>query len=358
MRLEPDSLVVLEENDKGLSLDFLQGNLFVQSNGDGKGGDSGLTLKTGSGEIKLKNSDMSLSKSSNGNVNLEVHRGEAELAQDGKSTSLSKEKSAVLTKNGVSVANDRVQMLRPQAGETLYLNLAKGEKVELAWKPLPAGYSVSVELGSQRSTMVPLANAKGGGETGALTFGQKPGQWYMRLVATNSDPKMPPMASTVIPFTVEPKSPPSLVEPRQDASILKPAPNAPTVLKWVNRHKFQSQVVEVATDAQFKTSKMRENLTGDITDFPAKLEDGTYFWRVTGFLKIKDKDESLSSLSGKFSVLSKIDIKPPILLAPSNDIHLSFLDAQKSGVQLKWQVPKGVETFKVAVEDDYVVIEV
>src|SRR3954468_13264539 len=33
VHLEPDSLVVLEETEKGLSLDFLQGNLFVQSQG-------------------------------------------------------------------------------------------------------------------------------------------------------------------------------------------------------------------------------------------------------------------------------------------------------------------------------------
>jgi len=122
------------------------------------------------------------------------------------------------------------------------------------------------------------------------------------------------------------------------------------MLRWVNRHKFQSQVLEVATDAQFKNSKTRENLAGDASTFAAKLDDGAYFWRVTGFLKIKDKNESLSSLPGAFSVLSKLDLKPPVLISPANDLRLSFIDAQKSGVQFKWQAPKGIENFKLTVE--------
>jgi hypothetical protein len=349
VRLEADSLVVLEENDKGLSLDFLQGNLFVQASGADPQSE-GLTLKTGGGEIKLKAADMSLSKAQNGNVNLEVHRGEAELDRGGKSTALSKEKSAVLTANGVSVTNDRLQTLKPQAGEILYLNLSKGEKVELAWKPLPAGYRVNVEVGAQRGNMKALPSAHIAGEIGRFGFAQKPGRWYMRLVATSDDSKQPPMSSTVIPFSIEPKSPPSLVEPRQEAAVLKPAADAEMAFKWVNRHKLLSQFLEISTDPQFKSPQVRQSLAGDATTFSVPLADGAYFWRVTGYLKIKDKSEALSSAIGKFSILSKLEIRPPVLVTPSNEQHLSLVEAQKNGVPLKWQAPKGVDTFKVKVE--------
>ncbi len=354
VHLEPDSLVVLEENDNGLSLDFLQGNMFVQSSGGGANGmgegDTGITLKTGNGEIKLKSADMSLSKSQNGNVALEVHRGEAQLAQGGKNTALNKENSATIGANGVSVANDRVQMLRPQAGDTLYLNLAKGEKVDLAWKPLPAGYKMSVEVGSQRNSMSSVANASSAGEAGQLAFTQKPGQWYLRLVATSDDPKLPRMASTVIPFTIEPKTAPSLIEPRQEASVLKINPDMPTAFKWVTRHKFSSQVLEIANDPQFKNVKTRETLPSDSNTFSAKLDDGAFFWRVTGFLKIKDKSEPLTSTTGKFTVASKFDIKPPVLTAPQNELHLSYQEVQKSGVIVKWQPSKGVEDYHIVLE--------
>src|SRR6185437_15575918 len=83
VHLDPDSLIVLEKNNSGLSLDFLQGNMFVQSSAQGH---DGLTLKTGNGEIKLKSADLSLSKAQNGHVQLEMHRGVAELQQGSKKT--------------------------------------------------------------------------------------------------------------------------------------------------------------------------------------------------------------------------------------------------------------------------------
>ena len=80
------------------------------------------------------------------------------------------------------------------------------------------------------------------------------------------------------------------------------------------------------------------------------LADGTYYWRVTGFLKIKDKTESLSSTAEKFTLTSKWELKPPTLLQPSADQHLSLIDVQKSGVTLKWQAPQNVERVKAKIE--------
>ncbi|MGZ3723239.1 MAG: hypothetical protein ACXVA9_09930 [Bdellovibrionales bacterium] len=353
IHLDPDSLVVLEETDKGLSLDFLQGNMFVQSAQGGEQQGEGLTVKTGNGEIKVKSADMSLSKNKNGNVDLEVHRGEAELNQGSKKTALNKEKSAELSENGVSVSTERMQVLNPQAGETLYLNLAKGEKLDLTWKPLPAGYSIGVEVGKSRNVLEKVAGVQTGGETGALSVTSKPGSWYLRLVATSEDPKKPRIASAVIPFIVQPKSAPLLDEPRNEAAILKTEPEAPTTFKWVARHKYLSQVLEIATDPAFKKIAHREEFSGDKSDlntFAAKLDDGSYFWRVTGFLKLKNKTESLSSKANKFALISKWEIKAPTLISPVNSQHLSFLDSQKSGVALKWQIPQGVEQIKVEIQ--------
>lgn len=349
VHLDPDSLVVLEENEKGLSLDFLQGNMFVQSN-QGEQTGEGLTVKTGNGEIKMKSADMSLSKNKNGNVNLEVHRGEAELSQGSKKTALNKEKSAELSESGVNVANDRMQVLRPQAGDTLYLNLSKGEKLDLGWTPIATGYSVSFEIGKTRSALEKIAGISAPGDSGQYKLPSKPGRWYMRLVATSSNPKQPPLASTVIPFIIEPKAAPSLVEPRQEAVILKTDPEAGIAFKWLGRHKFISQVIEIATDPLFKKISAHESLDGDVNSYSGKLADGAYFWRVTGFLKLKDKNEGLSSPAGKFTVLSKWEVKPPSQLSPPPNQHLSFFDVQKSGVPLKWQAPQGVERFKVVVE--------
>jgi hypothetical protein len=348
VHLDPDSLVILEETDKGVSLDFLQGNMFVQSTE--KGGE-GLTLKTGNGEIKLKSADMSLSKNQNGHVNLEVHRGEAELNQGTKKTSLNKDKSAELSDQGVSVANDRMQVFRPLAGETLYLDLAKSDKLDLGWKPLPPGYTVSIELGTTRGNLQKLATTSAPGEAGKILLSAKPGRWYVKIVAKSDNPKLPILASSAIPFTVEPKSPPSLVEPRQDALIIKQTPSDPVTLKWFGRHKFSGQYLEIATDAQFKNIKVSEKeLAGHLDTYAAKIDEGNYFWRVTSYLTLNGKSEGLRSTVGKFTVTAKLNITPPTPASPTNDQHLSFLDTQKTGVPLKWQNPRGVERVKAVVE--------
>jgi hypothetical protein len=325
----------------------------VQSShtGDQQGG--GLTVKTANGEIEVKSADMSLSKQKNGNIDLEVHRGEAELKQGSKKTALNKEKSAELSAGGVSVLNNRIQLLNPQAGETLLLNLAKGEKLDLAWKPLAAGYTVTAEIGKTRGTLEKVAGLSATGESGVLSLNSKPGSWYLRIAATSENAAQPRILSAVIPFVVQPKSAPLLIEPRDNASILKTAPGAETVFKWVARHKYLSQVLEIASDPAFKKIAHRENFSGedaDASSFSTALVDGTYYWRMTGFLKFKNKSESLSSKAAKFVVNSKWEILPPTLLSPANQQHLSYLDSQKSGVPLKWQIPQGVDRVKVEVQ--------
>lgn len=345
IHLEPDSLVVLEENENGLALDFLQGNLFVQG-GDGAAADD-ITLKTGSGEIKLKSADMSLSKDQSGQVALEVFKGQAELKQGSQKLDLTKDKAAVLTDKGVSESKDRLTLLAPQPGETILLNLTKGEKVEMNWKPLPEGYKVFAEVGATRTALSKLSEVSAAGETGKAVFSQKPGKWFLRVYATSEDAAKPQLASMVIPFTVEPKAAPSLLEPAADTPLLKGTPEQAVEFKWLNRNKYASQLIEISKDARFTDIAVKQALDGETVSFTTPVADGSYFWRVTGYLKIKDKTEGLSSTPHKLDVTSKWEIKPATLTSPQNFSQVSYFDAQKNGVTLKWQAPPGVKRFKV-----------
>lgn len=347
IHLDPDSLVVLEESGSGLSLDFLQGNLFVQS-ASSKGSED-LTLKTGQGEIKLNSADMSLSKDQGGQVSLEVYKGQAELQQGSQKMSLEKDKSATLGEKGMTIAKDRVQILYPQAGDSILLNLMKAEKLDVAFKPLPAGYSVAAEWGQNRNNLK-VVGTPVNGDAGKIVLQGKSGKWFLRLTAQSTDPALPPLNSIIVPVNIEPKSPPSLVEPTAQQPVIKPEKDAPVVFRWVNRHQLQSQILEVATDAQFKNVKVKQTLEGDEASFVSPLADGTYFWRVTGFLKMKQKTEALMSPVVKFSAQSTYEIKPPILVWPADQQRLSYSDAQKSGVTFKWQAPAGLNTFHTLVE--------
>ena len=345
IHLEPNSLVVLEENENGMSLDFLQGNMFVSSTN----ADSGLTLKTGSGEVKLNSADMSLSRDQSGKVDLAVFKGQAELQQGGKTIGLDKDRSASLTDQGLSVDKDRVQILWPMAGETVLLNLARGEKLEVAFKPLPAGYRVSAEWGRARGTLKP-ADVVSEGETGKISVPGKSGKGFVRLTAKSDNPALPTLASNIIPVSIDPKSPPALVEPTGEAPVVKAKQEEPVAFRWLNRHELQSQILEVATDPQFKNIKARQDLDGVVDKKDVVLGDGNYFWRVTGFLKVKDKTEALSSPVAKFAVVSTWELKAPTPINPELNQRLSFTDVQKSGINFKWSNPTGVERFAILVQ--------
>lgn len=342
IRLEPDSLIVLEENDKGLSLDFLQGNMQVAGAGD-------LTVKTGSGEIKLKGAEMTLGKNKSGEVNLEMFKGEAELQQGAQKVAIDKNKGATFSEKGLSVANDRLQVLFPEAGSSVLLNLSKGEKVEVSWQALAPGYTVSLDTGKNRNQMGRVASAPG--ETGKLSYTAKPGKQFLRLSAESTDANLPKLASVTIPFNVDPKTPPSLLEPAAKSAHLKRDQNEPVAFGWLNRHTFKSQILEISSDPSFKTPQIRQDLGGEENSFIADLNDGAYYWRVTGYLDVKGKTEALSSPASTFSVVSNWEVKPPTLTSPMHQQRLSFIEIQRTmGVNLKWQAPQGVKRFHLIVE--------
>ncbi len=347
IRLEPDSVIVLEENDKGLSLDFLQGNMQVV--GGVNAGDN-LTVKTGGGEIKLGDSaDMALSKDKNGQVNLEMFKGQAELQQGAQKVAIDKNNAAAFTEKGLSVSKDLLQVLTPKAGDSVLLNLARGEKVEVSWPELPAGYTVTLETGQKRNQMGRINSVPG--ETKKVAFAAREGKQFLRLTATSPDTNLPKLASVIVPFTVEPKTPPSLLEPQPKSAQLKRDANEPVTFKWLNRHAYTSQIFEISKDPSFKAPDVRETLGGDETSFLAPLTDGTFYWRVTGYLSVNNKQEGLSSPAWSFNVISNWQIKPPTLIFPAHQQRLSFIEVQRTlGVSLKWQAPQGVKRFHVIAE--------
>lgn len=351
IRLEPNSLVVLEENESGLSLDFLEGNLFVKG---GDTSDAGVKLKScGEGrtecsEIDLKSANMSLSRKGD-DLSLEVFKGQAELKQNGKVVSVDKDKSAVLSKDGVNLMSDRLQLLSPEAGDTLFLNFGRDEQMDVSWKPLPASYKMQIEMGPSRSNLTKLPEIAATGETGKLSLKQKPGKWFIRLTAVSTDKARPELQSMITPFNIQPKAPPALTEPATASLIVRDSDNPTIHFSWLNRNSFERQIIEISRDAALKSPISNEELPSETSTYKADLADGVYYWRVTGMLKLKGKTEPVASPIAKFTVGSAGEIKPAVLIAPARDQKIALVDAQKIGVTFKWQPSVGSDRFKVSV---------
>ncbi len=344
IKLESDSQVILEENEKGLSLNFLEGNLYVQSSG--QAGDDAITLKSGNSELKLNSADLSLSKEQSGAVSMAVFKGQAELQQGGKKIALDKETSATLSGDTLSVDKDRIQITWPKVNETVLLNLVRNEPLEVRFKALPPGYTVGVEWGKSRSKLQPL-QVTAAGDQGRLQVESKSGQWYMKVVATSSDPALPPMSSIVFAVKIDPKAAPTLVEPIAAEPFIKGASDGAVKFRWTAPHKYLSQVLEVASDKNFKDIKIKRTFEDSTAKHDETLPEGWYFWRVTGYIDSQGKQEALTSPIVRFMAKDKWELQPPVLSWPSPGQLLTYGSTQREGVILKWQAPSGVQKFEI-----------
>lgn len=350
IELEPDSLVVLEETDAGLSLDFLKGNLFVKTAGQATPG-TALTLKSGKSEINLQNADVSLSKKQGDSVDVQVYGGTAQVRQGGKTMTIDQAQSGTLSQQGMDVAKNQIQVTSPSPGEPVYIDSKKREPVRFQWEKLSADYRVYVERGTTRSKMVRNQGQSALGNTGQVAVTSVVGKFYWRLVAEPSKPNLPVLKSAVIPFSVVAKVPPLPLEPEHQAQLVIEASDPTVRIKWANPAKLKSLLVEVAEDPQLKKNLLQEPLNDKLNFKDLSLKkSGAYFWRLTGFMEIKGKLQPVSSEVRTFQVQVGAELVPPQLRSPLAQQSLSYNQVLEKGLFLSWDPVPGIPAYQVIIE--------
>lgn len=351
IELEPESLIVLEKTDEGIALDFLKGNLLVKSK-KGADGSMGIKLKSGDNEIQLNDADLSLSKSDKGKVDLEVFSGTAELQQDGKSTTLDKNNAGTLDEKGLSVDENRLQVLSPTPGTPVYIDPVKKEKVPFAWQKIPKGYTVFVERGRNRGTLYRNQKITSPGEMGRMGVPTKVGRFYFRLVAISQDTTQPELRSKTFPVDVLAKSPPVILQPEKNEQLVIKQKQTALKMKWVSKNPFEDMVVEISKDPGLRQKVLTEPLNPKLTfgevDFQ---QQGQFYMRITGYMRINDKLEPLSSPVIPFTVKKGIDLIPPKLKSPAPDQRLTFQQVSEQGLFLSWENVPGIKNYKLRIQN-------
>lgn len=352
IELEPDSLVVLEETDKGLSLDFLKGNMFVKSTGSQTGKES-LTLKSGGSEINLQNADISLSKGNNDQVDIQVFGGKAQIKQGNKTLSLDESQSGSLNKGGLDVGKNQIQITSPLAGDHLYIDPKKREKISFYWEKLSADYKIYVERGTSRQNMVRDLSESSLGNSGSVQITSKLGRYFWRLVGEPITPGRPVLKSAIIPFAVVAKQPPVPLEPFQKSQVVIEKANPMVKFKWANPAKLEQLIIEIAKDPLLKEQIVKESIENKngVAEFKIPVA-GDYFWRVTGFMNLKNKMIPAASEVFSFHVKIGAELIPPVLRSPSNNQSLPFNQVMEKGVLLSWDLIPGIFNYEVVIEKE------
>jgi hypothetical protein len=73
---------------------------------------------------------------------------------------------------------------------------------------------------------------------------------------------------------------------------------------------------------------------------------GTYFWRITGYLK----KEPVSSEIAKFTVKANAELTVPYLILPNNKDNIPFTKVSEIGVNMTWKPVEGAASYVLTIE--------
>lgn len=319
--LEPGSLVVLEDNNGELGLEFLKGNLFVKA-GEGEK----LKLKTGDSKISIAGAELSLGKSSGEQVDLQVFKGKADI--EGQS---------------VKNINDPFKIKSPMPGVDVHVLPDGKEPIEFEWQKLEKSYNVVLEVGKTRQELKATPNTKLVGDK--IITNLPPGSYYWRLVTQESGKQEAPLVSAVYRLRVLPKRPPVALLPEKEQNIFTMDQQPKVLFKWANPGRLSDIVVELAESENLRQAPQTLRVK-DSDVLEANLsKSGTYYWRVTGY--IGAKKEPVSSPIQKFTVKIGENLQAPVLEVPSKGDKISFQTLKEKGVFFQWKPAPGAAQYKV-----------
>ncbi|HEY8272224.1 MAG TPA: FecR domain-containing protein, partial [Pseudobdellovibrionaceae bacterium] len=160
--LEPESLIVIQQNKGEIALDLMEGSLFVAAAKDeAEAEGTALVLNSASGKVDLSKASVNLSKSGTNQMDIQVLGGSASIKdKSGKDKVLSSGNIGGPNVNNSSQFNKAdLQILSPIPGKVAYIDADDKENLTFKWKGFPAGLKVSLFTGPTRKDMKELTTA-------------------------------------------------------------------------------------------------------------------------------------------------------------------------------------------------------
>lgn len=342
LRLLPDSLIVLEKNAKGLELNFLSGELFVNSGTSKPNAQyADVTIKAGANTIDPKKSSLSLSKTETGEINVDVHRGNVTLIGRKQTVSVVPKKPVQLRSDGDVTESKMIRVISPVLGDQILID--RGQKgITVFFEPLPSTEKVYIEFGTDAKKMSGLPNAFVSGASGKINLPIKLGRVYWRL--RSEGPNSSKNNSIVINNLVGLLRTPVLMQP-SFAEVISPKkwPHALRFL-WSSSSPLKDGVLEVSKENNFSDIFYRRTFASGVEFLDVSIkEPGNFYWRVSGRIEQQSTERTITSRVGQFSltlVAPTATVPPPVTEATSS---LDWLNADPEEIKQTVTLPLSVD---------------
>ena len=329
IELDPDSLIIVEEKQGKVALDFLKGNLFVKQ---GAEGDQSLTVLSGKKEIDLSRGETAVGLSETGSL---------------VTTNLS---------NSGPVVSGGFQILSPLPFAKTYVDPQSPKQTIFSWTPFNKPHEVKLLLGRSPTTLEEASIVTSPKNPGKLASLLKVGFHYWRLVAYEKDAqgvlaKKPFATSNVMSLELRPRTAPIGLYPLAKAHIrLKEGAATPVTFRWSNPAQLSNVKLELAQiNGASKQVVHSVSLSGRETQYIYDVSaSGDYEWRVSGVGANAQID--LPGTFTSFNASTATDLSPPVLLKPANNERLPTETVRASGLFLVWKPVQDAVGYKVTIK--------
>lgn len=323
--LEPESLIVIKKSAGEISLDLMEGSLFVNAQeGAGAGNSPGLVLNSENGKVDLSQASASLSKGSGGKLNIDVLEGRASMqGTDGQTQDLK--------------SRDDVKIISPIPQKPIAMNAESLQPVMFQWDGFPAQTKVSLWAGPSRKKLQEFkANEAGQPYLKApLTFGRH----YWKLVGTTPEGRI--IETRVYRTDVMARYAPTVVFPTADAHITVAQTPTAVEFRWQKGDDTKQTTLEIWADANLQRKVSAKSFAKEDSFTASNLAAGTYYWRMSS--TYTDSTTPLLGKIQKFTVSTEPEVKAPVALVPVNvDLHTQTTQYYVGQPQfgMDWKVDK------------------
>ncbi|MDD4976537.1 MAG: hypothetical protein PHY93_19430 [Bacteriovorax sp.] len=333
--IEPESLIIVNKNNQKLSLQVVEGSLFVSSSKEIP------NLSVTSGEksentMNIKNGDFSYSVSKEGKANVEVLKGTVDP-----NSSL------------IAHTSQKFKDLKPGYGENIFVDSSSVDGSIFKWSPLPDEYEVKLEIGNNRNNLQIKNDVSVESENGLIRSKSMTGSYYWRLVALNKNNPDDHFSSSTFKVTFKQKIAPIPIYPIASDTVQLRNENAIVEFKWSLMHSFDSIQLEIFSEGNTKNPILTEQVTTQTFFSTNKINrPGKYSWKLVG--KVTGSEEPLVSLIQYFQIFIGEDLQSPMPLLPLDKSIFYYPDQKDKGLHnlhLSWKNIKEASEYLIIIKN-------
>jgi hypothetical protein len=331
LRIDENSMVILDFSDKNIKLDFKYGSIQTKRK---EKGDTKLEIVAGDAKVYLTDGDLSLSREENGQLKIISNRGQVNVI-NGKNKVILKENTRLeIQKEGSSLVKEQgIILLTPEPMKFISTK-EPSEFISFSWKNKEGDNKLEIgkEIGFKniyysKDLKANLDNVK-------LPIGS----YYWRVKSKNevSEPRK---------FTLIEESPFLIRSPRANEEFIFSGNPLFINFAWNHLVDIKKYSVELATDNNFNSILKKQEAKSNSISLEL-LNEGIYYYRIGAEFNNPDFAQKYSNIR-TFTIKKISQLPPPKLISPLNN---SVLDNKKR-ILLNWTADN-YDSFLVKVSTD------